>query len=153
MIQYEFKRPEGDTLRQLTELTKNWIEEDCSYGIVIDESDDWGEHLLIALDEDQIVGYIHGSYYTKDKKTSYMEAGKQCFEVEGLYVLPQYRSLGIGKTLYGILEKAVRQNCSYITLATSTKDYKRILKFYVDELDMTFHSAFLFKSLEEPLCE
>jgi predicted N-acetyltransferase YhbS len=109
--------------------------------------------MLVALDGDQIVGYIHGSYYTKEKKTSYMDAGKRGFEVEGLYVLPAYRSEGIGGTLYRLMEKFVTPHCSYITLATSTKDYPRILKFYVDDLKMTFHSAFLFKSLEEPLCE
>lgn len=153
MIQYKFKKPNENTVTQLIELSQKWVEEDCSYGIVADESDDWGDLLLVALDDEQIVGYIFGNYYRKEKKTSYMEAGAQCFEVEGLYVLPQYRSLGIGKELYRLLEKSIQANCSYITLSTSTKDYKRILKFYVDELGLTFHSAFLFKSLEEPLCE
>lgn len=149
MIQYEFVKPEGDTLRQLIALSQKWVEEDCSYGIVVDESDDWGELLIVALAEEQIIGYIFGNYYTKENKTSYMEAGKRCFEVGGLYVLPEYRSLGIGKELFRLLENATQTKCSYITLSTSTKDYKRILKFYVDELDLTFHSAFLFKSLEE----
>lgn len=153
MIHYENRKLDSDTINQLIELSRLWVEEDCSYGIIVDESDDWGELLLVALDGEQLVGYIFGNYYRKEKKTSYMEAGKQCFEVEGLYVLPQYRSMGIGKELYKRLEEAVQTNCSYITLSTSTKDYKRILKFYVDELGLTFHSAFLFKSLEEPLCE
>ena len=153
MIRYEFRKPEGDTLRQLNELTGNWIKEDCSFGIVMTESDDWGELLLTALDGDRIVGFAYGGYYIKEKKTSYMDAGTRCFEVEGLYVLPEYRSMRIGKALYTRLEETVKSNCAYITLATSTKDYQRILKFYVEDLGMTFHSAFLFKSLEEPQCE
>lgn len=149
MIHYEFREPEGDTIRQLIELSRIWVEEDCSYGIIADESDDWGDLLLVALEGEKIVGYVFGHYFQKEKKTSYMEAGAKCFEVDGLYVLPQYRSLGIGKELYSRVENSVRTHCSYMTLATSTKDYKRILKFYVDELGMTFHSAFLFKNMEE----
>lgn len=153
MIRYEYRKAEGETLHQLNALTQNWIDEDCSYGIVTDPADDWGEYLLVAEEDDRIIGFIYGNYYTKEKKTSYMDAGTRCFEVEGLYVLPRYRSLGIGKVLYRRLEQDVRGHCAYVTLATSTKDYKRILNFYVDELGLTFHSAFLFKNLEEPLCE
>ena len=153
MIRYEYRKAEGDTLRQLNGLIQSWIDEDCSYGIVMDPADDWGECLLVAMEDDRIIGFINGRYYTKEKKTSYMEAGTQCFEVEGLYVLQEYRSLGVGKALYRRLEQDVREKCGYVTLATSTKDYKRILHFYVDELGLTFHSAFLFKNLEEPLCE
>ena len=39
----------------------------------------------------------------------------------------------------------MRSSCSYVTLSTSTKDYKRILHFYAETVGMDFHSAFLIK--------
>ena len=56
MIRYEYRKAEGDTLRQLNDLIQNWIDEDCSYGIVMDPSDDWGDCLLVAVEEDRIMG-------------------------------------------------------------------------------------------------
>lgn len=45
------------------------------------------------------------------------------------------------------METHIKGTCDYLTLSTSTKNYKRILHFYVDELDMNFHSAFLIKEM------
>ncbi len=67
--------------------------------------------------------------------------------VDEIYVNPAYRNQGIGKTLFRMLEEYVKSDCQYITGSTSTKDYKKILNFYVDELDMNFHSAFLIKKM------
>lgn len=81
----------------------------------------------------------------KIKKDHNIEVGNKCFEVEELYVIPSYRSKGIGKTLFSLIEKEVKDNVKYIVLGTSTKDYKKTLKFYIDDNDMTYHSAFLIK--------
>lgn len=40
------------------------------------------------------------------------------------------------------METHIKETCDYLTLSTSTKNYKSILHFYVNELDMNFHSAF-----------
>lgn len=47
------------------------------------------------------------------------------------------------------MEQAVSGECDFITLATSTKNYKAILHLYVEELGMDFHSAFLIKKTGE----
>ena len=96
------------------------------------------------LDE-EIVGYIMGKYFIEDEKRSYVDIGDKCFEIQEIYVLPNYRNKGIGKKLFSILEDEVKDNVKYIVLATSTKDYKKALKFYVDDNDMVYHSAFLIK--------
>lgn len=41
MIRYESVKPDDATLLRLSELTRLWIDENCSYGIVADESEDW----------------------------------------------------------------------------------------------------------------
>ena len=146
-IKYEFKSLDNDTINQLIELSRLWVEEDCSYGMVVNEESDLNEPLVVAYNGDKIVGYIFGHYYTQENKISYIEIGKKCFSVDELYVLPAYRGKSIGKTLFKMLEESVKNECSYITLSTSTKNYKGILKLYIEELGMNFHSAFLIKEL------
>ena len=149
MIQYAFKKLDEDTVRRLIDLSQLWVDEDCSYGMVVNEADDLREPVAVALDGEKIIGYCFGHSYVQEKRKSYMEAGEHCFELDELYVLPAYRGTGIGRELFRMLEREAKKNCAYLTLATSTKNYKAILKLYIEELGMNFHSAFLIKKLEE----
>lgn len=153
MLKYEFRKIDDDTAAQLIELSKMWADEACCWGIVANSADDLCEPLVVALDEEKIVGYIFGHYYEQERRTSYIDAGKKCFSLDELYVIPEYRGLGIGSALYRMLEQHVKGNCSYVTLTTPTKDYRSILKLYLEELDMDFISAFLIKNMEESTCE
>lgn len=146
MVSYEIRKLDKNTTEQLIELSRLWVEEDCSYGMVVNDASDLSEPLVVALDGTDIIGYAFGHFYKQENKTSYIETGSRCFSVDELYVLPQYRSQGIGKKLFKILENQIQGECSYLTLATSTKNYKAILKLYVEELGMNFHSAFLIKN-------
>ena len=67
------------------------------------------------------------------------------FELEELYVVPERRSQGIGRELFSFAEKTLGGEAAYILLGTATKDWRRILHFYLDELGMDFWSARLFK--------
>lgn len=149
MIHYEFRMLDHDTVPQLIELSHLWVAENCSYGMVANEKADLKEPLAVALDNDRIVGYCFGEYYCQSRQTSCIPAYSRCFSLEELYVLPQYRGQGIGKTLFRMMEQAVSGECDIITLATSTKNYKAILHLYVEELGMDFHSAFLIKKTGE----
>ena len=122
-----------------------WVDEDCSFGMVANKEKDIHEPIYLAYHDQEMVGYIMGKYFVEDTKRSYVDIGDKCFEVEELYVIPNYRNQGIGKKLFSLLEKEVKDNVKYIVLATSTKDYQRTLKFYVKDNDMTYHSAFLIK--------
>ena len=144
-IKYQKATFDDNTVNQLLELSKMWVDEDCSFGMVANQKDDLHEPCYIALDGERIVGYIFGKYFTEEKKTSYIEIGDKCFEVLELYVIPNYRSQGIGRTLFSLLENEVKDNVKYIVLATSTKDYQRTLKCYAKDNGMTYHSAFLIK--------
>ena len=149
MIQYEYRNLDEDTTRQLIKLSQLWVEEGCSHGMVVNEPDDLQAPVAVALDGEQIVGYCFGHSYIQEQHKSYMEAGKTCFSVDELYVLPQYRGTGIGRELFRMVEREAKKTCAFLTLATSTKNYKAILKLYIEELGMDFHSAFLIKNLEE----
>ena len=145
-MKYESRELDERTVQSLIELSKKWEKENCCHGIVANTKDDLKEPLSVAIENDEIVGYIFGHYYVPENRTSYIEIGSKCFMIDELYILPEYRSLGIGKKLFKRLENEVSGHCTYITLSTSTKDYKKILHFYVDELGMDFHSAFLIKT-------
>ena len=69
------------------------------------------------------------------------------FEIDELYVKPQYRNCGIGQKLFRYAEKAVSPDMNLIMLITATKNFRAILHFYIDELGMDFWSASLFKKI------
>ncbi len=144
-MEYELKQLNDDTVKQLIELSMKWQDEECSWGIIANTKEDLKEPLFVAVENDVIVGYVFGHYYIVENKTSYIEVGSNCFMVDEIYVLPTYRNKGVGKELFKLMETHVKETCEYITLSTSTKNHKSILHFYVDELDMNFHSAFLIK--------
>ena len=145
MIDYKKATLTEEEIVQLIELSKMWVDEDCSFGMVANTKDDIHEPLYLSFDGDKIVGYIMGEYFVEKEKRSYVEIGDKCFEVQELYVIPAYRNQGIGRTLFSLLENEVKDNVKYIVLATSTKDYKRTLNFYVNNGDMVYHSSFLIK--------
>ena len=130
---------------QLIELSKIWMEEDITNGLVPNELSDLKEPCYVAFDGDKIVGYTFGHFYNADKKINTIKEGDKCFEIDEIYVLKEYRSQGIGRKLFQAIEEEVHKGVEFITLPTSTKDYKKILSFYVEMMDMTFHSAFLYK--------
>ena len=141
---------EALTLR-LMELSALWVAEGCSNGMVANGPEDLKEPLWIALDGETVIGYAFGHYYTAEKRSSYILPGSRCFDLDELYVLPERRSEGVGKALYEALREEVRREAEYVTLATSTKDWRRILHFYTEEVGMDFHSAFLIQRVSEQL--
>lgn len=116
-----------DVVNQMIELSKIWMNENVSFGMVANERSDLKEPCFIALDEDKIIGYAFGHFYESTKKMADIPVGSKCFDYDELYVLKEYRSLGIGKKLFEALEKEAKQKADYITLVTSTKDYRKIL--------------------------
>lgn len=146
-MRYELLKLNDSNAQSLIEMSKKWEAEQCTWGIVANSLSDLTEPIFVAIDNDKIIGYTFGHFYVVENKTSYIEIGSKCFMVDEIYVNPTYRNQGIGKTLFRMLEEYVKSDCQYITGSTSTKDYKKILNFYVDELDMNFHSAFLIKKM------
>ena len=79
---------------------------------------------------------------------SIMPEGTPYFEIEELYVITKRRSQGIGESLFRYVEDAVQNEAEYMVLSTATKNWKAIFHFYLDELEMEFWSARLFKKIE-----
>ena len=77
-----------------------------------------------------------------------MPDGEKYFGIEEIYVIPSNRSLGIGKALMDYVNGVAKEDgYNYIFLVTSTKDWNKILNFYIKQCDMTFCCASLVKKL------
>ena len=140
-----------EVVGELIHLSHIWHEENITNGLVPNTKEDLKEPCYLAIDNNKIVGYIFGHYYNNEKKVSIecgeIPIGERCFDIDELYVLKEYRHQGIGKKLYLAIEKEAKEQVKFITLGTSTKDYRKILHFYIEEVDMSFHSAFIYKKI------
>ena len=137
-----------EVMQKLIELSEDWEAENSCHGYRKNErSDIEGNRIFITEKDGKIIGYLFGHKEVSEKASSVMPQGTSFFEVEELYVVPEYRSRGLGKRLFDYAEQAVSGEVDYIMLSTATKNWKAILHFYLDECDMEFWNARLYKKL------
>lgn len=103
--------------------------------------------MFLAYSDAQIIGYLFGKCSVLNEAITPIDKGSKCFDINEIYVKEKYRSQGIGKALFEYTENYHKQNVDYITLSTATKNYKSILYFYIEKMDMSFWSAKLFKKI------
>ncbi len=148
MVFREEKLSDG-MLKQLVSLSSDWEAEQSCYGYRKNEpADIEGNRVFAAYCEETLIGYLFGKRETAIKDTSVMPAQTTYFEVEELYVKPAHRSKGVGRRLFMLLEETMKgEGVEYILLSTATKNYRAVLHFYIDELEMQFWNARLFKRI------
>lgn len=140
----------SEILEKLLQLSAQWAAEQNCYGCYPNtEADIRGKRIFLAEDEDGIEAYLLGEVETAKNMKSIMPEGTLYFEAEELYVVPEKRSQGIGEALFRFVEETVKKDVQFIMLSTASKNSKAILHFYLDELDMQFWSARLFKKVRE----
>lgn len=136
-------------IEELISLSEDWEKENSCHGYRRNSPDFIKENrVFLAFDGDEIIGYLFGHKETAEKSNSIYQKGTVCFEIEELYIKPNFRSRGIGKKLFQYVEKEVSGEAEMITLSTATKNFRAILHFYIDELGMDFWNARLFKRID-----
>ena len=139
-----------EVLAKLISFSEDWATENSCYGYrPNDKSDIEGNRIFLAEDDGTIIGYLFGKVCESKQMKSIMPEGTPFFEVEELYVIPEKRSQGVGEKLFRFAEDAVKAEAEYMVLSTATKNWKAIFHFYIDELNMNFWSARLFKKIEK----
>ena len=137
-----------EVLADLIRLSEDWEAEASCWGYRANgRADIEGNRFFLAREEGQTIGYLFGHCFDSENMKSIMPEKSRCFEVEEIYVIPQRRSEGVGKALFEYAADRMKGEADYITLSTATKNWKAIFHFYVDELDMTFWSARMFRKL------
>ena len=141
---------DDEVLERLIRLSEDWAAENSCYGYrPNDRTDIEGNRIFLAEEDGAVTGYLLGKVCQSEQMKSIMPEGTPYFEVEELYVVPEKRSRGIGAILFRYAEEAVKPDAEYMVLSTATKNWKAIFHFYLDELDMTFWSARLFRKIEK----
>lgn len=150
-MEIEIKKCEwnNNSIDAVMDLSRKWESEDLTYGYCANDQNDLiGSDLVAAYLGDEMVGYLFGKCTVLQEAIIPIEKGKKCFEIGEIYVTEKYRSKGIGQALFKFIENYYKQKADYITLSTATKNYKSILHFYIEKLDMNFWSAKLFKEIK-----
>lgn len=135
-------------LDTLIRLSGDWEAENSCYGYRKNEKADIeGNRIFLARAGEEVIGYLFGHPEKAERARSIMPDGTPVFEVEELFVKPEYRSMGVGKLLFLRAEEVARGTADYIMLNTATRNWRAILHFYLEELGMEFWSARLFKKV------
>ena len=141
---------DDEVLEQLIRFSEDWAAENSCYGYrPNDKTNIEGNRVFFAEDGGTVVGYLFGRVYPSKQMKSIMPEGTPYFEVEELYVVPERRSQGIGTKLFRYAEEAVKTDAAYMVLSTAAKNWKAVFHFYLDELDMQFWSARLFRKIKK----
>lgn len=149
-MKIEIKKCEfnDSNIKAVIKLSQEWERETITYGYCANDKNDLAsKDLFIAYFDDKIVGYLFGKCLAIEETIVPIEKSTKYFEIDEIYVKKKYSSKGIGQALFEFIENHYKQKVDYITLSTATKNYKSILHFYIEKMNMTFWSAKLFKKI------
>lgn len=115
-------------------LQERWARENITYGFhpaslaaIRKSLDEW---CYVAETGNQIVGFV-ASALQRSPGLAVVPKGARHLEIADLFVVRAWRSRGVGRRLLAaLLTEARRRRIRYVTLYSSTKDARRVMRFY-----------------------
>ncbi|MCH5286245.1 MAG: GNAT family N-acetyltransferase [Christensenellaceae bacterium] len=139
---------EADLPRVLA-MSDMLIDEGCCNGMTRDTLDDLRANAIHVAEEDgELIGYAYGEAVESSWNIGSCRKGETYYDLDILYVRPEYRSSGVGKELYQAeLARARALGVKQFRLTAVNRDWKRLLHLYVEELGFEFWTATLYHDL------
>ena len=82
-----------EVLNELIRMSEDWEKENSCHGYRKNEKSDIdGNRIFLAYDGDTVIGYLFGYAEKSKESSSIMPDGTPCFEIEELYIRPEYRN-------------------------------------------------------------
>ena len=138
-----------DELQLIAAMSEDFAAEGCCNGINPETVEELAAYeLYVAEEEGKLLGYAYGTAETASRKRFFILPGHKNYYVEIIYVKPEYRSRGLGRQLYQKLEDRAKElGCETVEVIAVSKDYKKLLHLYIEELGLEFFNAHLMKKL------
>ncbi len=138
-----------DLLEKLILFSEEWEKENCTYGYHKNQKEDIERNrIFVAEENSQIIGYLFAAEKISEKDSSIIKKDEKYMEIEEVYISKELRKNGIGQKLFKAAEEKFKnEGYAQIMLTSANRDFKSLLHFYIDELDMNLWSARLFKKL------
>jgi len=144
------KASEAD-LAAVVKLSQDWEAENSTHGYTASPAEEYADWDLWVLQiNGEIAGYASGYEHLQQQQTTVVPSGTRTFELEELYIKPEFRSQGLGTRLLQHVEQGLTsRGITMLLLSTANKDHRAALNFYIDQNAMSFWNARLYKRLKE----
>lgn len=121
---------------QVQQLQQIWAFENITYGVVaggiMELAAIINPYCYIALNEDAVVGYLTASLIEANELNIFPRGGSY-IQVDDVYILQEFRSLGIGRQLLARCEQqAAQDGINHFMVSSATKDAETVRKFYMN---------------------
>jgi len=135
-------------LPEVLAMSDALMDEGCCNGLVRDSIEYLQQyHIQLALADGEIIGYAYGEAAESNRQMGDCRKGDQFYDLEMIYVKPEYRSSGAGRALFAAQQAYAHSlGLKTLRLTAVNKDWKKLLHFYTSQ-GMDFYWATLSMTL------
>jgi len=137
-MKFKIRRADEKDFKSILELEKKWEKEGISWGVKHPTKKDLMNHIkkdicFVVVSDKKFLGHIIAVIKKSKNFLDYakIKKGERYGYIDGVFVLPEYRKLGIGKKLVEIVIEHFKKNkLKKIVLKATSKKLKELESFY-----------------------